>query len=122
MSKVCAAPVALGKEVGKPKVSACRFLSSLLKESVQGRVKLRQELADSRAEMKGNRMSPEDVIREYQGKRGCSTASGFTLFEMGSLCEVLSRRGTSCDICHERTILASVAIRLCRGDKFGTRW
>lgn len=62
MSKVRAAPVALEKEVGKPKVSTCRFLPSLLKESVQGRVKLRQELAGSRAEMKGNRMSPEDVI------------------------------------------------------------
>lgn len=46
------------EEVGKPNVRARQFLLALLSKS-EGRMKLRQELAGSRAEMNRKRMSAE---------------------------------------------------------------
>lgn len=47
------------ERLGNPKLVPVDSYLALFSESAQGRVKLRKEVAGSRAEMRKNRMSPE---------------------------------------------------------------
>lgn len=66
MTEVSIEPVA--PEVAKPS-QFMLVVFALLSESVQGKVKLRQELSGSRAEMKGNRVSPEIWVFRFEPQR-----------------------------------------------------